>query len=303
MLTDDLLLPFQVEGAELRGRVVRLGPVADTILSRHDYPEPVSRLLGESLALCALLASALKFDGIFTLQVKGEGPLSTLVADFRTPGDLRGYAGFDEAAVAREMAEGDPSAGLVQRYLGKGYLAFTVDQGEHMERYQGIVELSGPSLSDCVHNYFVQSEQLQTSLRVAARRVRLAGGDESWRAGGIMLQRLPPSGNAPDTETLDETWARTTMLMGTASDRELTQADLEPRRLLFRLFHEDGVRVWDPQPVGDSCRCSREKVQHVLRSFPAAEIADMADDGRITVTCQFCNTAYDFPVASVLQAD
>lgn len=301
-MQDDIVQSFQVEGANLRGRVARLGSVAHTILTRHSYPEPVSRLMGESLALTSLLASMLKFDGIFTLQVKANGPVSTLMTDYRTPGDLRGYAAFDEAALRAAMQEGRPS-GVVPRFLGSGYLAFTVDQGENSERYQGIVELKGASLADCVHGYFQQSEQLQTGIRVAARLTRDLEGRALWRAGGIMLQRLPPTGSGAEVDEAEDAWRRALMLIGTVSDAELVDRELETGGLLFRLFHEEGVRVYDAQHLGSACRCSRQRVEHVLRSFPAEDLADMVVDGRITVTCQFCNTLYEFEPESVLGRD
>ncbi|MCW5752625.1 MAG: Hsp33 family molecular chaperone [Alphaproteobacteria bacterium] len=299
-MQDDFVQSFQVEGANLRGRVVRLGSVAHTILTRHAYPEPVSRLMGESLALTSLLASMLKFDGIFTLQVKAGGPVTTLMTDFRTPGDLRGYAAFDEEALRAAMAESGGPSGVVPRFLGSGYLAFTVDQGENSERYQGIVELKGASLADCVHGYFQQSEQLQTGIRVAARLTHDEAGRPVWRAGGIMLQRLPPTGSGTEVDEAEDAWRRALMLIGTVSDAELVDRELATGGLLLRLFHEDGVRVYDAQHLGSACRCSRQRVEHVLRSFPAEDLADMVVEGRITATCQFCNTLYEFEPASVL---
>lgn len=291
---DNLIQPFQVEGANLRGRVVRLGSVVDAILGRHDYPDAVSTMLGEALALTATLAGALKFDGIFTLQTKGDGPIGTLVADYRTPGDLRGYAGYNREAFAENgRAAAKPGAGSpVPRLLGAGYLAFTVDQGPETERYQGIVELTGATLSDCAHKYFQQSEQLEAGIRLAVARVRDDAGDEHWRAGGIMIQRLPQYGF--DNEASEDAWRRALALMGSARDDELCDPALPAVELLYRLFHEDGVRVYQPTPLIDSCRCSRERVHGVLMSFPPQDIADMVVDGKVVATCEFCNTAYSF---------
>jgi molecular chaperone Hsp33 len=301
-LDDNLIQPFQVEGVGLRGRLVRLGSVLDEILTRHAYPAAVSGMLGEAVTLTAALAAALKFDGIFSLQTKGDGPISTMVADYRTPGDLRGYAGFDAAAIeALETQRGGPS-GAVPRLLGAGYLAFTVDQGSDTERYQGIVELTGATLADCAHKYFLQSEQLEAGIRLAVRRVADASGALRWRGGALMLQRLP--GEGPQGERLedaDEDWRRALLLMGTASDAELVDPALPARDLLYRLFHEDGVRVWQPLPLSAGCRCSRERVAMVLASFPPEEVLGMANEGRIEVTCEFCNSRYEFAAEDLVR--
>lgn len=296
MAPDDLIQPFQVEGPGLRGRLVRLGPALDTILTRHDYPEPVARLLAEALTLAALLASALKFDGIFTLQTKGDGPVGMMVTDFRSPGDLRGYAAFEADKLPAQAGILNP----VPRLIGAGYLAFTVDQGEDMERYQGIVELNGATMAECAHAYFRQSEQLQTGIKIAVGR----DGDGKWRAGGLMLQRLPPEGGkvAPEhRDQLDDEddWRRALILLASARDDELTAPLLPPRTLLWRLFHEDGVRVYDPVPLRERCRCSAERIQPVLRGFSIDDLEHMTVDGRIGVTCEFCNTTYTFAPGSL----
>jgi len=298
---DNLIQPFQVEGANLRGRLVRLGSVVDTILTRHDYPEPVSGLLAEAVALTAALAGALKFDGVFTLQTKGNGPIATMVADYRTPGDLRAYAGFDAAALATSAAAPGQPANPVPRLLGTGYLAFTVDQGEDAERYQGIVELTGGTLADCAHKYFHQSEQLEAGIRLTARRVADESGVPRWRASALMLQRLPLEGiSEAKLDYMEDAWRRALMLMGTAADQELVDPALTANDLLYRLFHEDGVRVYRPQPLQAGCRCSRGKVESVLRSFPAAEMTEMVVEGKIVVTCEFCNTVYQFAPDEVI---
>jgi molecular chaperone Hsp33 len=296
--TDDIVQPFQIETSNLRGRLVRLGPVVDSVLRRHDYPAPVATMLGEALTLCAALASALKFDGVFTLQAKGDGPISMLVADYRSPGDLRGYASFDAAKLeaAAKRAEGF-DATSVPRMLGAGYLAFTVDQGPDTERYQGIVALEGATLADCAHAYFRQSEQLEAGIRLAVER-DTAG---RWHSGALMLQRLPPKAGA-DLDEEEDAWRRALTFLGTVRHDELAQAQPTPRQLLYRLFHEDGVRAFEPVLLREKCRCSEERVLGVLRSFPAGERQDMAEagpGGRIRVTCEFCNRMYDFDPADV----
>lgn len=283
---DDLLLPFQIEASGLRGRLVRFGPLLDDILARHAYPEPVAHLLAETVVLTALLASALKYEGVFTLQAKGDGPVRLVVADVTSDGAIRANAMFDEARLAGPDSPG--TATTVPALLGKGHLTFTVDQGSDTERYQGIVDLSGETLWECAQHYFRQSEQLQAGLRSAVRH-----GETGWRGGGIMLQRLPDPEKQVPTDREDD-WRRAMVLLGSATDDELTQPALSGEALLFRLYNEDGVRVFPPQPMRFSCRCSRERVASMLQSMPKAEIESLAVDGRVEVACEFCNTRYDF---------
>jgi molecular chaperone Hsp33 len=298
--TDDLIRPFQIDPFGLRGRYVRLGPALDRIIGRHGYPEPVARMLGEAIALAATLAGALKYEGVFTLQTKGDGPISMLVADVTSDGAIRGYAQFDAAALAARATIGSP----VPRLLGAGYLAFTVDQGQHTERYQGIVELIGTNLAECVHHYFRQSEQIEVGLRVAASQ----GADGSWRAGALMLQRLPLEGGTESrlafagdgaAEAQDDGWRRALVLLGTCTDSELTAPDLDSDALLFRLFHEDGVRVYPAQPLTARCRCSRERIEDVLLTLPPDDLRHLVVDGKAGVTCEFCSTFYEFSEAEI----
>lgn len=282
----DLIHPFQIESCGVRGRLVRLGPSIDLILRQHAYPDVVSRLLGEALALVCALGGMLKFEGLLTLQAKGNGPISMLVADYRTPGDLRGYASFDKEAVAALDDTSDLS-----RLMGDGYLAFTIDQGADMERYQGIVPIEDVSLGEAADGYFRQSEQLHAAFRLAAGERR-----GKWRASCLMLQRLPPEGPGElrDMKAEDD-WLRSTILLDTVNATELLDPELAANDLLYRLFHEEGVRVYPTLPVQAKCRCDRERVMTVLKSFPAEEIRDMTiEDGRIRVTCEFCSTHYLF---------
>lgn len=300
-LFDDLSLPFQIEQCDTRGRLVRLGPAIDHLLARHAYPEPVAHLLAEALVLTATMGTALKFDGVFSLQAKGDGPVSTLVADFRTPGHLRGYASFDaERLEGLELGPGGTAA-LVPLLLGKGYLAFTIDpNSEDLERYQGIVDLAGSSLADAAHAYFAQSDQLNARVVLSAAHRKGVNGARYWRAGGILLQQLPLQPGGLTTEERGFAWEKVTALLGTTKPEELTDPVLSQNDLLFRLFHEDGVRVFDPAPLADRCTCSADKVRGILTTFSADEVADMTQpDGQITVTCQFCSENYSFPAAAV----
>lgn len=301
--TDDLVQPFQIDRYGLRGRLVRLGDTVDAVLRRHDYPEPVARLLGEALVLAACLASSVKYDGIFTLQARGQGALSLLVVDVTSDGAMRGYAGFDAAAV-RAALEQDPTP-TAARLFGGGHLAFTVDQGRgDGQRYQGIVELQGASLADCVHHYFRQSEQIDTAIKVACGPVAVGGGPARWRAGALMVQRLPEqaaSGGGPDAGSESaEGWHRAVVFLGSATTAEMLDPGLTPRELLFRLFHEDGVRVYRPRLLEERCRCGRRRVEEVLAALPRAEVERLREaDDAVVVTCQFCNRAERFTDADL----
>lgn len=300
---DDLVQPFQIEGLGIRGRIVRLGPLVDRVLKAHAYPEPVSRLLGEALALTAMIGTALKFEGRFILQTQSKGPVGMLVADFQSPGSVRGYAQVDEERLAAALAGGLVSPADL---MGDGYLALTIDQGPDMERYQGIVSLHPDGLSHSAHEYFASSEQVATRIRLAAgpyyhREER--GTEKNWRAGAIMIQHIARDGGltghretedeSPYTEE-EENWNRASILLDTVEDHELLDPELEPNRLLYRLFHEDGVRAYEPSSIEFSCRCSRERMTSVLRSFGSHEIDEMVQDGVITATCEFCSEVYVF---------
>lgn len=301
-LPDDLFQPFQIDPFGLRGRLVRLGPLLDEILTRHAYPEPVAVMLGEAIALAVALAGALKYDGVFTLQTKGDGAIRLLVADVTSDGAVRGYAQYDADKLDKAVATAPGGGGIgdsVPRLLGAGYLAFTVDQGEHTERYQGIVELQGATLAECAHHYFRQSEQIEAGLKVAVQRLPDAGGTPRWRAGSLMIQRLPPEGDAAKRDAAEDGWRRAMILMSSSTSQELVDAALAPEALLFRLFHEDGVRAYRRHDLVARCRCSRERVETVLRMMPGDELAAMQVDGRITVTCQFCSAGYDFDQAEI----
>lgn len=297
---DDQVLPFQIESSRARGRIVRLGPAISSILGQHDYPEAVSILLGEAITLTAMLGASLKFDGKFILQTSSEGAVSFLVAQYHAPGNIRGYASFSKDAFERSSGEPPRHHPL----LGNGHLAMTIDQGPDMDRYQGVVALEGGNIAQAADLYFRQSEQIPTFLRLAVARQYEGGRDNaagswSWRAGGIMVQKLTeeggidaqPQSNGHDE---DEAWSRAQILASTVEDHELLDPLLEPERLLYRLFHEERVRAFEPTQLSAFCQCSQERVEQMLKRFSAEDIADMEKDGKIRVTCEFCNSHYDF---------
>ncbi len=288
---DDRALPFAIESADVRGRIVRLGPVLDLILGAHDYPPPVADLLAQVLVLTGLLGTMLKNDdGMLTLQAKGEGAVRLLVADYRDGGALRGYASFD--AVKLDQFGAHPS---VRALMDKGYLALTLEEGAAAERYQGIVELTGTNIAECAEHYFAKSEQTPTAIAIAARRRE----DGRWQGAGLMLQHLAkgedggPRLLSPDQR---EDWARVTTLMATLKASELLDPLLASGDILYRLFHEEGVRVFPTTLLTRGCRCSRERITEMLARFPEADRNDMVENGAITVTCEFCNKDFRFPV-------
>ncbi|TVR97760.1 MAG: molecular chaperone Hsp33 [Rhodospirillales bacterium] len=287
----DYIQPFQIEGAGVRGRLVRLGAAVDGMLDRHAYPPVVAALLAEAMAMTAVLASSLKFDGVFTLQVHGGGPVRLLVTDVTSDGSMRGYARFDDDDLA--IMTGVPAA-PVPKLLGAGHMAFTVDQGPHTERYQGITPLEGHTLADCAHTYFRQSEQLETALALCASDMVMPPGER--RAAALMIQRLPagPGSAGPPDEAAEDSWRRAVVLMSSVTPAELLEPQLDPTDLLYRLFHEDGVRIFRPRPLRHHCRCSRTRVERTLLAFPRAELKDLAVDGVVIVTCEFCKAEYRF---------
>lgn len=307
---DDTVVPFTLDKLDTRGRTVRLGDALDTILSRHNYPAPVARLLGEAVVLAALIGSSLKFAGKFIMQTQTDGPVNLIVVDFDAPDGLRGYARFDHDMLVKAAEEGRTKPAEL---LGKGHLAMTIDQGEHMERYQGIVALEGNSLEDVAHTYFMQSEQIPTQVRLAVAEFTQKGDHRPhWRAGGMLVQHLPEHGmsHIPDLpgdgdfsnpETADphfeedDGWNEAKALMATLDDLELADPELSSERLLFRLYHETGVRVFPPMPVVERCTCSADRIEDMLStSFTAEDREEMAVDGEIEVVCEFCSTAYHF---------
>jgi len=280
----------------VRGRIVHLTDLADRVLAAHAYPDNVSRVVGEALALVALLGTSLKFEGTLTLQTRSDGPLRMIVADYTSPGTIRACATFDRAAVDALGPTPDFSA-----LVGAGSLAITIDPGGEMERYQGIVPLEGEGLADGATNYFERSEQIPTRIKLSVATLSARGASEPrphWRAGGIVIQNLAALGghaaSRPAQES-NEDWVRASILFSTVEPHELVDPQVEAERLLYRLFHEDGVRVFEAQPLAFGCRCSADRVVTVLSQYPDEEIRGLVeDDGQIRATCEFCSTVYRF---------
>ena len=299
------VVPFYLPDRPVRGRLVRLGKLADALLTRHDNPEPVTRLSGEALALVASLATALKFRGSFSLQAKGDGPVGMLLADCTDAGALRFYARAEPERLAALLADGTMADGTMAdgaspraaELLGRGYLAFTVDQGPQTERHQGIVAIEGENLAEMALHYFETSEQLRCWIRLACART-----PDGWRASALVLERIAGGGGiAPDMAAAAqaEAWNTATILAQTVTDAELLDDALAPEDLLYRLFHTEGVAVDLARALAYGCRCSRQRLAGILETFSVADLDHMAADGRIVMTCEFCNTDFAFDRADV----
>ncbi len=301
------IVPFFLPNQPVRGRLVRLGALADALLSRHDHPEPVARLAGEALALVAGLASALKFRGSFSLQAKGDGPISMLLADCTEAGALRFYVRTDADRIARlQDSDSQPNAATL---LGSGYLAFSVDQGGEMERHQGIVSIEGESLAAMAQHYFETSEQHDCAVRLACRKT-----EAGWRASALVLERIAHEGGIVGgdgsgfmgddldrelshgaSEEAAESWRTAVILATTLSDEELLDDRLSAEALLYRLFHAEGVAADMPRALAYGCRCSRARLAGILEGFPMEDLDHMVVDGDIVMTCEFCNLDFRFP--------
>jgi molecular chaperone Hsp33 len=285
------VVPFFLPQRPVRGRLVRLGPLADALLTRHQNSPIITRLAGQALALAAGLSTALKFRGSFSLQAKGNGPVTMLLADCTDTGALRGYARAEPQRLA-ELLEADPDP-KADALLGAGYLAFTVDQGPEQNRHQGIVTIEGGTLADMALHYFQTSEQLRCQVHLACAQT-----DNGWRAGALILEKIAGAGGIDpdlDTEAQEESWRTASVLASTLTDAELLEDDLSPERLLYRLFHTEGVAVDRARALSYGCRCSRARLAGILEGFPEDDLDHMAVETDIVMTCEFCNYDFRFP--------
>ena len=295
MSADDIVAPFGLDAAPVRGRIARLGAGAlDPILRRHDYPRPIAMLLGEALTLAALIASLLKVDGRLVVQAQGQGFVQLLVAEQGVRGRLRGYArmapdAHEALAGAHRMAPAD--------LLGEGQLAIILDHGEKETAYQGVVALDGPTLAACAENYFRSSEQTDTGIALAVGEVLSAHAPPLWRAGGVLMQRVAGDSSRGDT---GEDWTRASTLFATVRDEELIDPDLSAATLLYRLFHEEGARLAAATPLADGCTCDETRLTALMKQFPPAELCDLIEpDGLLHAKCQFCARSYRIDPGSV----
>lgn len=289
------VIPFFLPRRPVRGRVVRLGPLADALLTRHPNPAAVTRLVGQAMALAAGLAAALKFQGSFSIQAKGDGPVTMLLADCTEAGEIRGHALVNRERLATLLAaDPTPSAAAM---LGHGYLAFTVDQGDARNRHQGIVAIQGGTLAEMALTYFETSEQLRCQVHLACEQT-----PNGWRAGALILEKVAGTGGIDptlDDAARDESWTTATMLAATLTDAELLDDTLPPEQLLYRLFHTEGVAADRARALSFGCRCSRARLATILEGFSNDDLDHMAVSDDIVMTCEFCNYDFRFPRNSI----
>lgn len=293
--TDNQVTVFQLEGQPVRGRIIRLGDALNQAIGTR-YPEIVARILGEAMTLAAIVALSLKFKGRLLIQCHGtnDGAISLLLADCTTDGAIRGYARWDEQSLKEiELDNRNPGA---QTLLGGGTFSMTIDQGAKMDQYQGLAAIEGERLSECAEHYFAQSEQIPTHIRLACGQMQNPGETMSWRGGGIMIQKIADDELRGDTKNA---WVTAQSLFGTVSDEELIDPDLESYTLLYRLFHEDGVRALQSTSVEAKCTCSRSRLKNTLKSFDTKALEDMAENGEIKANCEFCDTDYVFELTAL----
>ncbi len=303
---DDTVLPFQLDRANVRGRVARLDGVLEQVLEQHNYPPQIEALIAEVALLTALIGQTIKLRWKLSIQVRGDGPARILAADFYAPESdgaparIRAYASFDPDRLDAMQAPFSQ--------IGKGYFAILIDQGEGNEPYQGITPLDKASLSACAETYFDQSEQIPTRFELAFGQSQMAGEASRWRAGGMMLQHMPNASplmigaDAPIVAQDDdgENWSRANILLDTVDQLELIGPTVAPTNLLQRLFNEEQPRVFDAQPVVFGCTCSEDRVRQSLSIYSAKDIAHMTtDEGVVTADCQFCSAHYQFDPKSL----
>ena len=306
---DDTVLPFQIDRTSTRGRVARLDGVLQEVLAQHDYPPVIEALVAEATLLTALIGQTIKLRWKLSLQIRGDGPARLIATDYYGPTEdgaparLRAYASYDKDRIDLDA---DPFS-----QIGAGYFAILIDQGAGNVPYQGITPLSGGSLATSAQTYFAQSEQLPTRFALSFGRSQNPGEDLHWRAGGVMLQQMPEAsleaqggGSGEDgllvaDDILDgdaaEDWNHVNVLLDSAEEIELIGPSVQPTELLIRLFHQDGPRVFDAQPVEFGCTCSADKVRQSLSIYSARDIGHMTTDaGIVTADCQFCGAYYEF---------
>jgi len=300
-LKDDQVSVFQLDQQPVRGRAVQLGDALHNALTGPNgearYPDLISRLLGEAMLIGALVTQALKFEGRLVIQCHGtnEGAISLLMADCTTDGAIRGYARWDQDALKQiSLDNRNPGA---QTLLGKGTFSMTIDQGPDMDQYQGLAAIQSDSLSECAQHYFEQSEQIPTDIKLAVGQVQSSGETLLWRGGGMMIQKIASDTARGDTS---DSWTTARSLFSTLSDAELIDPALSQNKLLFRLFHEGGIRIVERHDVTSKCRCSRERLRQTLEGFERASLEDVSEDGEtIKANCEFCATDYVFDLSDL----
>ncbi len=298
----DNCVSFHINNGAFLGRIVRLDQVINTILTKHQYPVQVSAVVAESTALGALLASTLKYKGLFTLQTKSNGPVPMVVVDVNSEGQIRACATFDEQKIlkAQELRKTVGEIEPAPHFMGEGILAFTVDQGPETDLYQGIVDLQGKDLSECAMRYFKQSEQIETYLQLFLQAPQHP--NDGWKSAGVLLQKLPHTGGKTEetAENMDEAWNQAVVFMQSLQSNEIFNPELSSAEILHRLYHSDNLQITQSREYTFHCRCSREKLLNTLYAMKNEDIEDMCENNKITATCHFCGTQYSFDKGEII---
>ena len=287
MKLDNHIIPFQLGGNRVRGSIVRLGTAVSDIIKRHKYPQNIESLLADTLTITACLGSRMKHDGVFTIQAKGTGEVHTLFSDVTNNGFLRGYVGFNTDLTIQDKD-------LISLMVS-GHITFTLDQGKYSKRYQGIVALEDKSISKSAELYFNNSEQLETKFVVFNNYDSECSSKEKlFSSGLIMLQKMPDKTDMDEEENI-EVWKNSLNFLSTLKKEECLSVSLTSRDILFRLFNEVGVTVYDEIVIQDKCRCSKEKVELAIKKLNKDELNEIADEkGNIKVICEFCKMERSF---------
>ncbi len=298
----DSCVSFHINNNAFFGRFVRLDNVINTILSKHQYPKVVSSVLAESIALATLLASTLKYEGLFTLQTKSNGPISMIVIDISSDGTIRASATYDEQRIenAKKLRKTEDEHEEAPHYLGQGYLAFTVDQGGPDKMYQGIVEIQGKTLSECALRYFKQSEQIDTALKLYIKEPEYP--EDKWQSAGILLQKLPNEGGTEiNEEDVKDSWEEAVIFLESLQSQEIFDSNLSSEVLLHRLYHSHQLSVNHNKDYKFGCRCNREKLRTILSNMSEKEIDSLSEKGKITAECSFCGEKYSFEKGELIK--
>lgn len=298
----DSCVSFHINNNAFSGRFVRLDNVINTILSKHQYPKVVSSVLAESIALAALLASTLKYEGLFTLQTKSNGPINMIVIDISSDGTIRASASYDEQRIenAKKLRKTEDEHEEAPHYLGQGYLAFTVDQGGPDKMYQGVVEIQGKTLSECALRYFKQSEQIDTALKLYVKEPEYP--EDKWQSAGILLQKLPNEGGTEINEDeVKDSWEEAVIFLESLQPQEIFDSNLSSEVLLHRLYHSHQLSVSHNKDYKFGCRCNREKLRTILSNMSEKEIDSLSEKGKITAECSFCGEKYIFEKGELIK--
>lgn len=282
----DYVLPFMLQDSCIKGKVITLSNTVTEIVAQHNYPEPIANLLAELLLFTAMLGHNIKTKGTLTAEIRVEqGAIKFLVADFTSPGNLRACCDFDHNLVTSEPKFED--------LINKGFLLITMDLGKDYDRYQGIIEIKGNSITSSMEEYFQSSEQLDAKFKIAVNKIT-KDGKNFWGASGMMIQKIANNSNDNYEESRPHNWEQAVMYMDTVTQQEMSLIEIGPKELIHRLYHEQNILIFDESPLKHACRCSEAIMHQIVNNLNLIEKERLKKDGKIEITCQFCNTTRYF---------